>query len=172
MTILQKLKHLCAIDYPAATTMSGIKIKNSRDVQILSGTISGFDKGIEVIDSDVIISGVRFRKCNVAIDMQNSDVLLNKPIFEDNVIDLIVNKSNATLINTLTKKVIAVTPKNDIRINPTAIEAMAIQVINTRGIREKKRRYHQLLKYLKAYTHVWAIYSILREIARLAGHPI
>jgi hypothetical protein len=151
---------------------TGIKIENSKNIRIFGGRISGFDKGIEVINSDVTIAGTTFRRCNVAIDMQNSDVLLNKPIFEDNIVDLIVNKSNARLINTETKKIIAVTPKNDIRINPFAVEQMAIKVINTKDIIEKKNRYRQLLKYLKAYTHIWAIYSILKEIARLAGYAI
>jgi hypothetical protein len=151
---------------------TGIEIKSSKDIRILGGTISGFDKGIEVVNSDVIIAGTTFRKCNVAIDMLNSDVLLSKPIFKDNVIDLIVNKSNARLIDALTKKIIAITPKNDIRINPFAIEQMAVQVINTKDIKEKKSRYRQLLGYLKAYSHIWSIYSILKEIARLAGVPI
>jgi hypothetical protein len=151
---------------------TGIKIEKSKDIRIIGGRISGFDKGIEVTESDVIIAGTTFRKCNVAIDMHNSDVLLKSPIFKDNIIDLIVNKSKATLIDTLTRKIIAVTPKNDIRINPFAIESMAIRVINTRDIKEKKRRYRELLKYLKGYSHVWVIYSILKEIARLAGYPI
>ena len=150
----------------------GIKIENSKNIRILGGKISGFDKGIEVINSDVMIADTTFRKCNVAIDMLNSDVLLSKPIFEDNIIDLVVNKSNARLINTLTRKIIAVTPKNDLRINPYTIEQMAIKVINTRDITEKRKSYRKLLKYLKAYSHIWTIYSVLKEIVRLAGFAI
>jgi hypothetical protein len=152
---------------------TGIKLENSKNIRIFGGTISGFDKGIDAINSNVAITNTTFRRCNVAVNMVNSDAVFSKPIFEDNIIDLVVNRSSAKLINTLTEKIIAVTPKNDIRVNPFVIERMAIRVINTKDVREKRNRFSKFLKYLKKnYAHIWVIYSILKEIFRLAGYPI
>jgi hypothetical protein len=151
---------------------TGIKVQNSKNIYIRGGSIAGFNKGIEAINSDVIINNTTFQRCNVAIDLTNSEALINNPIFVDNIIDITVNKSDAKLINTLTNKILAITPQTDIRINPYVIEQMGLKVINTRDVAEKKKRFRELLKYLKYYTHIWAIYSILKEIARLAGYNI
>jgi hypothetical protein len=123
-----------------------------------------------ILNSGILLSNNNLQRCNIGLELINSDAVVHNNFFIDNAIDIVVNRSKAQLIDTLAKRVLAILPNGDIRINPYAIESMAIRIINTRDIQEKKSRLRQLLRYLKYYRHIWAIYCILKEIARLAGY--
>lgn len=151
---------------------TAIRLHNAKNTIVRNCYVSGFNKGIEAINSDVLLSNNKFQKCGVGLELINSKAVVHNSYFMDNVIDIVVNKSKAQLIDSLARRILAILPNGEIRINPYVIRNMAIQIINTRDIQEKRSRLRKLLRYLKKYSHVWTIYSILKEIARLAGYPI
>lgn len=148
---------------------TAIKIVNSKNNIFDGNFISGFETGIEAINSDIILNRNRIQRCNVGLQLRNSDAIIHDGVFTDNAIDIVVDRSKAQLIDTIANMILAVTPKNDYRINPYYIESLAIKVINTRDPLEKRRNYKQLLGYLKNFTYIWAIYGIVKEALRLAG---
>ena len=134
--------------------------------------ISGFDKGIEAVDSDFLMTGSRIQRCDIGMDLTNSTAIIHRSQLTDNVIDAVVNRSKAYMIDTIALRVLELLPKGDYRINPYALQNLALNIINTKDVREKRRRLRYLLKTLKKYSYIWTIYSIIKEIIRLAGVPI
>lgn len=151
---------------------TAIKLRNAKGVVLRHVTISGFNKAIEAVNSDVFIGDSNVRRNVVGVDLANSEAVIHNSQLVDNAIDLVVNGSRVQLIDTIAHRILQLLPKGDYRINPYQIERIAYAVINTRDIQEKKRNLRQLLRYLKNYTHVWEIYEILREVLRLVGYPM
>lgn len=151
---------------------TAIALRKAKNVFLRNVFINGFNKGIEAVDSNLLLSGVNVQRCGIGVDLTNSDAIFHHSHLIDNAIDVVVNKSRAYMINTLAQRVLELLPKGDYRINAYQIENIAINVINTRDIQEKRRRLRQLFNILKKYSHIWVIYSIIKEILRLAGYPI
>jgi len=148
---------------------TAIRLGNSRNVLFRNVFISGFNKGIEAVNSNMLLDGVNVQRCGIGIDLRNSDAVFHRSNLTNNAIDVVVNKSRAYMINTIAQRVLELLPKGDYRINPYQIQNLAINVINTRDIQEKRRRFRKLLNYLTKYSHIWTIYSIIKEIFRFAG---
>ena len=151
---------------------TAIKLKNAKRVLLDNVVISGFNRGIEAINSDFALSNSNVRRNVVGVDLTNSDAIIHNSQLVDNAIDIVVNKSRVQLIDTIAYRILEILPKGDCRMNPYQIERIAYSIINTRDIQEKKRNLSQLLKYLKNYTHIWGIYQIIKEILRWVGYPI
>lgn len=127
-------------------------------------TISGFNKGIEALDSNLLLSGVNVQRCSVGLDLISSNAAIYRSQLIDNAIDIVVNKSRAFLINTLAYRILRILPKGDYRINPYHIELIAREIINTADISEKRKRLRTLLNILKKTPYAWTIYQIIKEI--------
>jgi len=148
---------------------TAIKLENASKVFMRNVSIRGFNKGIEAINSDLLLSGVDVRRCGIGVELVNTHATFHDTFLMDNNVDLVVNNSNAHLIDTIAKRILAVTPKGDISINPYQIQSIAYQIINTRDITEKKRRLKQLWAVVKYTSLAWAFYQIIERILRYYG---
>ena len=154
------------------TVATAIALRRANNVLMRNVTISGFNKGIEALDSNLLLSGVNVRRCGVGLDLIRSNTTIYRSQLIDNAIDIVVNKSRAFLINTLAHRILQILPTGDYRINPYYIRLIAHQIINTVDISEKRRRLRNLLNILKKTPYAWAVYQIIREILRLIGYAM
>ncbi|NHJ33137.1 MAG: hypothetical protein FK732_09750 [Asgard group archaeon] len=129
-------------------------------------TINGFKTGIDAANSDFILSRGNIRRCGIGVNLQNSHATFHDTYLMDNNVDLVVNNSNVHIIDTIAKRIIAITPKGDIRVNPYQINYIANQIINTRDVRKKKRWLRQLWNIIKYTSLVWTVYQIFERILR------
>jgi len=143
---------------------TAIALRSANNVLMRNVTISGFNKGIEALDSNLLLSGVNVQRCGVGLDLISSNAVIYRSQLIDNAIDIVVNKSRAFLINTLAYRILRILPKGDYRINPYHIELITREIINTADISEKRRRLRTLLNILKKTPYAWTIYRIIKEI--------
>jgi len=148
---------------------TAIKLNKSSRVFMQNVSIRGFNKGIEAIDSNMLLSGVDVRKCGTGVELINSHATFHDSCLMDNNVDLVVNNSNAHIINTIARRILAITPKNDYRINPYQIQSIAYQIINTRDADEKRRRLKQLWNIVKHTSFAWTFYQIIERVLRYYG---
>jgi hypothetical protein len=146
---------------PVATA---IALRRANNVLLRNVTIRGFNKGIEALDSNLLLSEVNVQRCGVGLDLISSNAAIYRSQLIDNAIDIVVNKSRAFLINTLAYRILRILPKGDYRINPYHIELITREIINTADISEKRRRLRTLLNILKKTPYAWTIYRIIKEI--------
>jgi hypothetical protein len=172
---------------------TGVKIENSKDIRFIGGQISGFDKGIEAINSDVTLQDIRISNCNigveshnstvkairnsviqqcaVGIDSHNSDIVVDDSILLDNVLNMVVESSSISLINSLSDKIIFTLDNIDIK-NKDDIVKLAQETKSAKGKDSKKALFKKLLKYLKVLKDIATVYSLLKDIIKLAGVTI
>jgi hypothetical protein len=143
---------------------TAIALRSANNVLMRNVTIRGFNKGIEALDSNLLLSGVNVQRCGVGLDLISSNAAIYRSQLIDNAIDIVVNKSRAFLINTLAYRILRILPKGDYRINPYHIELITREIINTADISEKRRRLRTLLNILKKTPYAWTIYRIIKEI--------
>lgn len=143
---------------------TAIALRSASNVLMRNVTISGFNKGIEAFDSNLLLSGVNVQRCGVGLDLISSNAAIYRSQLIDNAIDIIVNKSRAFLMNTLAYRILRILPRGDYQINPYHIELIAHEIVNTADISEKRRRLRMLLNILKKTRYAWTIYQIIREI--------
>ena len=143
---------------------TAIALRSAKNVLMRNVTISGFNKGIEALDSNLLLSGVNVQRCGVGLDLISSNAAIYRSQLIDNAIDIVVNKSRAFLINTLAYRILRILPKGDYRINPYHIELITREIINTADISEKRQRLRTLLNILKKTPYAWTIYRIIKEI--------
>ena len=143
---------------------TAIALRSAKNVLMRNVTIRGFDKGIQALNSNLLLSGVNVQRCGVGLDLINSNAAISRSQLIDNAIDIVVNKSRAFLINTLAHRILQILPRGDYRINPYHIERIAYKIINTADISEKRRHLRKLLNILKKTPYAWAIYQIIKEI--------
>ncbi|MDT8781960.1 MAG: hypothetical protein IAX22_04860 [Candidatus Bathyarchaeota archaeon] len=148
---------------------TGIRVKDSKDITITDGSISGLDKGIEVINSSVELKNTKIRKCKVAIELTESHGIIDHTIFNDNDIDIIVKKADITLIDTYTEKLVIFAQNNRRIFNPMIVKRYANKIKRTKDLAEKRKQFKKLLKYAKTLKYVWTVYCILKEIAQFLG---
>jgi uncharacterized protein YutD len=146
-----------------------IKLNKASQTILQNVTIRGFDKGIEATDSDLLLSGVNVQRCGTGVELVRSNATFYNVQLRDNTVDLVINSSNAHIINTIAQRIVEITPKGDYRINPYRIEAIALQIINTTDIREKRKKLRQLWNVVKYTPLAWTAYQIIKEILRLHG---
>ena len=151
---------------------TAIKLDNAKSVFLHNVSISGFNKGIEAVNSDLLLSGSNIQRCGIGLDLINSSATINRSQLMDNAIDLVVNKSRAYLLDSLVYRILRILPNGDYSINPYRIRVTAAKIINTGDIREKRKRLRQLLNILKKTPYAWTIYQIIREVLRFAGYHI
>jgi hypothetical protein len=143
---------------------TAIALRSANNVLMRNVTISGFNKGIEALDSNLLLSGVNVQRCGVGLDLISSNAAIYRSQLIDNAIDIVVNQSRAFLINTLAYRILRILPRGDYRINPYHIELIAHEIINTADISEKRKRLRTLLNILKKTPYAWTIYQIIKEI--------
>jgi len=143
---------------------TAIALRSANNVLMRNVTIRGFNKGIEALDSNLLLSGVNVQRCGVGLDLISSNAAIYRSQLIDNAIDIVANKSRAFLINTLAYRILRILPRGDYRINPYRIERIAREIINTADVREKRRRLRTLLNILKKTPYAWTIYRIIKEI--------
>jgi len=143
---------------------TAIALHSANNVLMRNVTISGFNKGIEALDSNLLLSGVSVQRCGVGLNLISSNAAIYRSQLIDNAIDIAVNKSRAFLIDTLAYRILRILPGGDYRINPYQIALIARGIINTADIHEKRRRLHRLLDILKGAGYGWTIYQIIKEI--------
>jgi hypothetical protein len=146
---------------------TAIGMRNARNVLLSNVTIRGFSKGIEAVNSSMVLSEANIQRCGVGLDLVNSNSVIHHSQLTDNGIDMVVNKSRAFVIDTLVYRILKILPKGDYRIDPYQIEYIALGVVNTADIREKRRRLRRLLNILKNTPLAWTVYQIIKEIIRL-----
>jgi len=143
---------------------TAIALRSANNVLMRNVTISGFNKGIEALDSNLLLSGVNVQRCGVGLDLISSNAAIYRSQLIDNAIDIVVNESRAFLMNTLAYRILRILPGGDYRINPYHIELIAHEIVNTADISEKRRRLRTLLNILKKTPYAWTIYQIIKEI--------
>ena len=148
---------------------TAIKLNKSSRVTLRNVSIQGFNKGIEAVDSDILLSGVDVRRCGTGVELVRSNATFHDTTIRDNTVDLIINNSKAHIINTIAQRIIEITPKGDYRVNPYKIQAIAYQIINTADIQEKRKKLKQLWNIVKYTPMAWTVYQIIKEILRLRG---
>lgn len=148
---------------------TAIALRSANNVLMRNVTISGFKKGIEAVDSNLLLNEVRVQRCGIGLDLIGSNATIYRSQLIDNAIDIVVNKSRAFLINTLAYRILRILPRGDYRINPYRIELIAHEIINTADVNEKRRRLRKLLNILKKTSYAWTIYQIIKEILRFSG---
>lgn len=149
---------------------TAIRLGKSKGI-LRNVTIRGFNKGIEAIDSDLLLSQVDVQRSGIGVELIRSNATFHDVQLRDNTVDLVINNSKAHIINTIAQRIVEITPRGDYRVNPYQIQAIAYQIINTTDIQEKKRRLRQLWNVVKYTPFAWAVYSIIKEILRLNGIP-
>jgi hypothetical protein len=148
---------------------TALALRGSSSVFLDNVVIRGFNKGIEAVDSNLLLSGVDVRGCGVGLGLNNSYASIYRSRLSDNVVDLVVNRSTAFVIDTLAHRILEVLPRGDIRINPYQIERIARRIITTVDVREKRRLLRWLLSIIKVTPLAWTAYSIVKEALRLRG---
>lgn len=143
---------------------TAIALRSANSVLMRNVTISGFKKGIEALDSNLLLSGVNVQRCGVGLDLISSNAAIYRSQLIDNAIDIVVNKSRAFLMNTLAYRILRILPRGDYQINPYHTELIAHKIINTADISEKRRHLRTLLNILKKTRYAWTIYQIIKEI--------
>jgi hypothetical protein len=151
---------------------TAIKLGNANNVILRNVSISGFNKGIEAVNSNLLLSDSHIQRCGIGLDLINSSATINRSQLMDNAIDLVVNKSRAYLLDSLAYRILRILPNGDYSINPYRIRVIASQIINTADVRKKRKKVRQLLNILKSTSLAWTVYQIIREILRLAGFKI
>jgi len=145
----------------------GIRLQGARNVLLDNVFVTGFDKGLELVESDAILDEVIVRKCNVGLNVERSNVLVQNSTIIENVIDLIVNRSTVFLMNVIAHRILEVLPWGDYRVNPYRAGVIAKRVINTRDVERKKHWFKRLINILEAMGYGWLIYEILKELRGL-----
>ena len=148
---------------------TAIALRGAKNVLMRNVTVSGFNKGVDAFDSNLLLSGVNIQRCGIGLDLISSNATIHRSQLIDNAIDIVVNKSRAYLINTLTYRILRILPRGDYRINPYHIGLVAHKIINTADIREKRRHLRTLLNILKGTAYAWTVYRIIKEALRLIG---
>lgn len=143
---------------------TAIALRRANNVLLRNVTVTGFSKGIEAVDSNLLLGRVRVQRCGIGLDLNNSNAAIYRSQLIDNAIDIVVNKSTAFLVDTVARRIIEVLPKGDIRINPYQAECIAYEIINTGDITKKRTILRKLLKILKVAGYGWLIYRIIKEL--------
>lgn len=146
---------------------TGIGMRNAKNVLLSNVTINGFSKGIEAVNSSMLLNRANIQSCGIGLDLINSNSVIYSSQFSDNCIDIVVNRSRAFVIDTLVRRILRILPSGDYRVNPYQIEGIALGIINTADIHEKRRRLRQLLLILRNTPLAWTVYQIIKEIFRL-----
>ncbi len=168
----------------------GIKVSNSADVRISNSRISGFDKGIEVTDSEISLHNTSIRQCGVGldshnsrvvtsgnsnikqcivgIDAYNSDIVMQDSVLLDNVIDMVIDSSKMSLIDSVADKVIFSLKSIEIK-NRDEVINLAVETKNAKNKASKRAHYRKLLKCLKLLRDIAAIYALFKDIINSAG---
>lgn len=139
-------------------------MRNATNVYLRNVIIRGFNRGIEARNSHMLLDGVNIQRCGIGLDLVGSKAIIHRSQIFDNAVDIVVNKSRAFIIGTVVYRILRILPKGDYRINPHRIGHIALGVINTLDVHEKRRRLKQLLSYLKYTPLIWTVYQILKEI--------
>jgi hypothetical protein len=129
--------------------------------------IRGFNKGIEAVNSNLLLSGVNVQRCGTGLGLVNSYASVHRSSFLDNAIDIVVDKSTAFIINTIAYRILEILPKGDYRINPYTTGRIAHEIIRTRDLKAKRSLLRKLLNSLKYVRDGWIVYQILKEIRRV-----
>lgn len=143
---------------------TAIALRRANNVIVRNVWISGFNKGIEAVNSNLLLSGVHVQRSGIGLELINSYASIHSSKFIDNAIDMIVNKSTAFIINTIASRILRILPKGDYRINPYTTQFIAYEIINTIDIQRKRLLLHKLLNILKYAGYGWLVYQILREL--------
>jgi len=146
---------------------TAIGMRNAKNVILSNVTIRGFSKGIEAVNSNMLLSQANIQRCGIGLDLVNSNSIIHQSRFSDNSIDLVVNRSRAFVIDTMVHRILRILPRGDYRINPYPIEGIALGIINTADVNEKRRLLRQLLSILRNTPLAWTVYQIIREVLRL-----
>lgn len=146
---------------------TAIALRGANKVFLRNVFIDGFNKGIDAVNSNLLLSEVNVQRCGIGLNLTSSNAVIYHSQLIDNAIDIVVNKSRAYLIDTLTQRILEILPTGDYRINPYQIQSIAMEIINTADVREKRRRLHQLLNILKKTPYAWTVYQIIKEILQL-----
>ena len=91
---------------------------------------------------------VHVERCGIGIDLVKSDAIIHNSRVVDNLIDMVVNRSRAFLIDSIVSRILEILPSGDYRVNPYRIRLIAYEIINTRNERMKRDLSRKLLKYL------------------------
>lgn len=148
---------------------TAIALRSANNVLMRNVTISGFKKGIEAVDSNLLLNEARVQRCGIGLDLISSNAAIYRSQLIDNAIDIVVKKSTAFLINTLAYRILRILPKGDYRINPYHIGIIANKIIETADVNEKRKWLRRLLNILKGTAYAWTVYRIIREALRLIG---
>jgi hypothetical protein len=146
---------------------TAIALRSANNVLMRNVTIRGFNKGIEALDSNLLLSGVNVQRCGVGLDLIRSNAAVHHSQLIDNAIDIVVNRSRAFLINSRVYRILQILPTWDYRINPYHMRLIAHKILNTADISEKRSYLRKLLNVLKKTPYAWVIYQIAKEILGL-----
>jgi hypothetical protein len=143
---------------------TAIALHGARNVVLRNVQILGFQKGVEAVNSNLLLSGVHIQRSAIGLDLLNSYATIHDTRFTENVIDIVVNKSVAFVIDSAVRKIMEILPNSDYRINSYKVRSIGYKIINTRDIEKKRFLLWQLLDYLKYVGYVWLVYQIIKEL--------
>jgi hypothetical protein len=142
---------------------SAIVMHNAKNVILRNVWISGFRKGVEAVNSNLLLNSVHIRRCDIGLNLVNSNATIHNSMLIENTIDVIVNRSTVSIIESMVRRIMEILPNGDYRINPYKVWRIANEIINTRSEEEKRSSLHKLLRYLEYVGYGWIIYQILKE---------
>jgi len=149
---------------------TAIRLHGTNNAILRNVWISGFNKGIEAVNSNLLLSGVNVQRCGTGLGLVNSYASVHSSRFFDNAIDIAVNKSTAFIINTIAYRILEILPKGDYRINPYTTKRIVYEIINTTDVNRKRLSLRKLLYNLKYVGYGWVVYQILKEILRICSY--
>jgi hypothetical protein len=148
---------------------TAIALRGTRNAILRNVWISGFDKGIEASDSSLLLSGVNIRGCGTGLDLRSSVASVSDSKFLSNAIDIAVDKSTASMIDIIARRILEITPKGDYRINYYKNAHIVRAIIDTREVKKKRLHLRKLLDALKYPGYLWTAYQIIKEVSRALG---
>jgi len=142
---------------------TAIALHGVKNVILRNVWISGFKKGVEAVNSNLLLGGVYIQRSGIGLDLVNSYATIHDSRFIENAIDIVVNKSTAFIINTVASKIVEILPKGDYRVNPYMVQSIAYEIISTSDVQRKRSLLRKLLRYLNYVGYGLTVYQILKE---------
>lgn len=132
---------------------AGIRLKDSKIIVIEGCTFEGFDTGISVDNSDVLISKTNLTNNKVGLALKDSQSIIHKSFFSGNEIDILAENSSYDVIDSLVSNVV----NKEINSMPEGtygLDKIKIQIkklLSTKKPDVKKIQWKSLLHNLNEY---------------------
>jgi hypothetical protein len=118
--------------------------------------VEGFDTGISVLNSDILLNQVNVTKNRIGLRLLNSESVIQNSNISDNEINIISENSSVQVINTITENVIdrineAIRKRTtDADVNEySRVRDYAQQVLRTQNPQSKRNKFNKLIRKIR-----------------------